>query len=93
MSKKISVIDTPDLKSPISPDLIGKAVRAKRTQSQLRLEDAAMLCGVAKQTLMDVEHGQPNTQISTILQICAALGISINILPWQENDEVNNEWQ
>lgn len=93
MAKKITVKLTPDLKTPISPELIGKAIRAKRTQDQLRLEDAAALCGVAKQTLMNVEHGHPNTQISTVLQICASLGISISILPWQENDEVNNEWQ
>lgn len=93
MVKKISVKSTPDLDGAISPALIGKAVRAKRTQNQLRLEDAAALCGVAKQTLMNVEHGQPNSQISTLLKICAALGIKIRILPWKENDEVSCEWQ
>lgn len=93
MSKKIKAIPTPDFKEQLSPALIGSAIRAKRTQSQLRLEDAAALCGVAKQTLMNVEHGHLNTQISTILQICAALGINITIVPWQENEEVINEWQ
>lgn len=93
MAKKITVNSTPDLREPISLELIGKAIRAKRTQNQLRLEDAAALCGVAKQTLMNVEHGHPNTQISTVLQICTSLGISIRILPWQESDEVNNDWQ
>ncbi|MFC3909195.1 helix-turn-helix domain-containing protein [Legionella dresdenensis] len=92
MSKKITITPTPDFNAPISPELIGKAIRAKRTQSQLRLEDAAALCGVAKQTLANAEHGHPNTQISTLLQICASLGIHITILPWQDN-EVNNEWQ
>jgi DNA-binding XRE family transcriptional regulator len=94
MPKKIKAISTPDFKTPISAELIGKAIRAKRTQSQLRLEDTAALCGVAKQTLMNVEHGHPNTQISTVLQICESLGISITILPWQENEEViDDEWQ
>jgi DNA-binding XRE family transcriptional regulator len=93
MPKKISSILMPDLKTQLSLELIGRAVHAKRTQSQLRLEDAAALCGVAKQTLMNVEHGHPNTRISTILQICTSLGIKITILPWQENNEANNEWQ
>jgi transcriptional regulator with XRE-family HTH domain len=93
MSKKITILPTPNLKSPISPELIGYAIRAKRTQSQLRLEDAAALCGVAKQTLMNVEHGHANTQISTLLQICMSLGINITIMPWQENEDMNDEWQ
>lgn len=91
MPKTITIHQTPDLKASISPELIGNAIRAKRTQSQLRLEDAAALCGVAKQTLMKAELGHPNTKISTLLQICSALGINISILPWQE--EVNDEWQ
>jgi len=93
MAKKITVFSTPDLDVPISPKLIGNAIRAKRTQSLLRIEDAAALCGVAKQTFMKVEHGHPNTKISTVLQICASLGIDITIIPWQTNEELNDEWQ
>lgn len=93
MPKKVKILPTPNLKMPISPELVGKAVQAKRTQSQLRLEDAAALCGVAKQTLMKIEHGYPNTQLATVLQVCASLGLSITILPWQVEEEVDNEWQ
>ena len=93
MAKTIKMISTPDLNATLSAELIGKAVRAKRTQSQLRLEDAAALCGVAKQTLMNVEHGHSATQISTLLQICFALGIKLCIQPWNENNEVDDEWQ
>lgn len=93
MPKKITVHPTPDLKAPLSSELIGKVIRAKRTQSQLRLEDAAALCGVAKETFMHVEHGHPNAQISTVLRICKALGISMRIVAWPADDEVSNEWQ
>ncbi len=92
MAKTIKIISTPNLKATLSAELIGKAVRAKRTQSQLRLEDAAALCGVAKQTLMNVEHGHSATQISTLLRICFALGIKLCIQPWNENNEVDDEW-
>ncbi len=33
MAKKISIIPRPNLKATISPEVIGKAIRAKRTQS------------------------------------------------------------
>jgi DNA-binding XRE family transcriptional regulator len=93
MAKKITIVATPNLQAPITPELIGDAIRSKRTQSQLRLEDAAALCGVAKQTLMNVEHGHPNTQISTVLQICASLGIKMTIQSWEDKEVVDNDWQ
>lgn len=56
MVKHVKILSTPDLSQIVTPELLGKAIRARRTQSQLRLEDAAALCGVAKQTLQDIEH-------------------------------------
>ena len=91
--KKIKKIDTPDLGQTLTKELLGKAIKARRTQSNLRLEDAAALCGVAKQTLMKIEHGQQSSQFSNVLQICATLGIKLYIAPWQNNDEVTNDWE
>lgn len=93
MPRTIAVTAMPDLTKRLSPDLIGAAIRAKRTQSHLRLEDAAALCGVAKQTLMAAEHGHPHTQIDTLLRICAGLGIELRILAWPQSDEVDHEWR
>lgn len=90
--KQIKKLDTPDLTKIVTPSLLGQAIKAKRTQSKLRLEDAAALCGVAKQTLMKIEHGQQTSQIDSILQICSALGIKLYIAPW-DSDEVNDDWQ
>lgn len=91
--KKVMKIDSPDLNKMITPELLGQVIRARRTQSNLRLEDAAQLCGVAKQTLMNIEHGHSTSQLTTILQVCNALGLQLRILPWQENNENDNEWQ
>ncbi|MCF6767902.1 helix-turn-helix domain-containing protein [Thiotrichales bacterium 19S11-10] len=93
MAKVITINKTPNLENPMTPKLIGAAIRAKRTQSQLRLEDAAALCNVAKQTLMNVEHGHPNTKISTLLKICTSLGINITIDSWQDSNEMNDVWK
>jgi len=91
--KKIKVIDTPDLSQNLTPELLGQAIKARRTQSNLRLEDAAALCGVAKQTLMKIEHGQQSCKFNNVLQICSALGIKLHIAQWQNNDEVTNDWE
>ena len=50
--KQIKQIATPNLNQTLTAELLGQAIKARRTQSNLRLEDAAALCGVAKQTLM-----------------------------------------
>ena len=93
MGKKIRKLETPDLNQTLTAELLGKAIKSRRTQSNLRLEDAAALCGVAKQTLMKIEHGQSTSQLSSVLQICLALGIKLYIESWLSNDEANDEWR
>lgn len=91
--RQIKKLETPELNQILTPKLLGQAIKARRTQSNLRLEDAAALCGVAKQTLMMIEHGQSTSQLVSVLRVCAALGIKLFIEPWHSNDEVNNEWK
>jgi len=91
--KKLATIKSPSLDQALTPELLGQAIKARRTQSGLRLEDAAALCGVAKQTLMKIEHGQPTSQLQSILQVCSALGIKIYIAPWQNDAEATDDWK
>ncbi len=93
MGKNIKVLPTPDLNTNITSLLLGQAIRSKRTQSQLRLEDAAALCQVSKQTLMNIEHGKGTSQMNLVLKICAGLGIQLHILPWADSQEVNDDWR
>jgi len=93
MGKHIKKHDTPDLSQTLTPQLLGQAVKARRTQSHLTLEDAAALCGVAKQTLLNIEHGHANSQLVTVLQICAALGLALHILPWHQPQGDADDWQ
>lgn len=92
MVNRIKKIPMPALSGPLTPKLLGLAIKAKRTQSGLRLEDAAALCGVAKQTLLRLEHGEGAPQLATILQVCEGLGIRLSIQPWQETSEVDDGW-
>ena len=93
MAKRIKPLPTPNLNANLSSEQLGQAIRAKRTQSKLRLEDAAALCGVSKQTLTNVERGEGTSQMSLILQICSGLGIQLRILPWFDEQEVSDDWQ
>lgn len=92
MAKRIKQLSNPVFNEPLTIKSLGEAIRARRTQSQLRLEDAAALCNVAKQTFTDVEHGKGSNQINTILQICSGLGIKLCILPWPTDSETENDW-
>lgn len=89
--KKLTKAKSPSLEQTLTASLLGQAIKARRTQSGLRLEDAAALCGVAKQTFMKIEHGNPTSQLQSILQICSALGIKIYIAPWQ--NETTDDWK
>jgi transcriptional regulator with XRE-family HTH domain len=91
--KKLTKLKNPALEQTLTASLLGQAIKARRTQSGLRLEDAAALCGVAKQTFMKIEHGQPTSQLRSILQICLALGIKIYIAPWHNDEEAIDDWK
>ncbi|CZH33459.1 helix-turn-helix transcriptional regulator [Legionella pneumophila serogroup 1] len=93
MAKQIKKLKTPNLQQPLTAELLGEVIKARRTQSNLRLEDAAALCGVAKETFMKIEHGQSNCQLASVLQICSGLGISLYIKPWMDNSENENDWR
>ncbi|MBX9586362.1 MAG: helix-turn-helix domain-containing protein [Gammaproteobacteria bacterium] len=93
MARRIKKLPTPDLSQPVGPKLLGEAIKAKRTQSNLRLEDAAALCGVAKETFHRIEHGQGTSSVDNVLRICDSLGITLYIKPWQENEEVGDVWK
>lgn len=92
--KKLKKLKNPSLDGMFTPSLLGEAIKARRTQSGLRLEDAAALCGVAKQTFMKIEHGHPTSQLKSILKICSALGIKIYIAPWLSDEEIAaDDWK
>lgn len=91
--KKMTKLKNPVLDQTLTASLLGEAIKARRTQSGLRLEDAAALCNVAKQTFMKIEHGNPTSQLQSILQICSALGINIYIAPWHNDNETTDDWK
>ncbi len=85
MAGKIKPLPTPKTDDFLTMQLLGEYVKARRTQAGLRIDDAASLCGVAKDTLSKIEHGKDTVQVGSLLQVMRALGIEFKIAPWDED--------
>ncbi|PSU42130.1 transcriptional regulator [Photobacterium frigidiphilum] len=82
MAKLVKALETPDLDQPFSTELLGLAIKAKRTQSRITQSDAAELCGIAKQTYIKIEQGKGDIRMSSIMDVIQGLGIKLTITPW-----------
>jgi putative transcriptional regulator len=61
-----------------------KAARAAMDLSQQQLAD---MVGVSRQTISSIEKGDYNPSIKLCIAICKALGVTLNDLFWEENEE------
>ena len=57
---------------------IGKIIKSKRLQKNLRMDDVAREVGITRATLCSIENGQSNYSIDVWLKILNYLNISIN---------------
>jgi 2-keto-3-deoxy-6-phosphogluconate aldolase len=66
----------------------GQAVRAARTATGMPLTQAAMVVGVASQTLQDIETGTGTVALSTALKVAHELGASFFVTPSRQRSIV-----
>ena len=62
-----------------------KMARAGKDLSQ---EELAKKVGVTRQTIGMIEAGKFNPSIQLCIQICIALGVTLNDIFWEENKNV-----
>lgn len=79
MSKTVIPLPVPEPQQLRDAATLGKFVRARRTQSGMSIHEAAAFCGVAVGTLGKIETAGGDVKLSSILNICAMLGITISI--------------
>ena len=60
-----------------------KSARAGKDMSQQQLADAV---GVSRQTINAIEKGDYNPTIKLCLAICRALGVTLNDIFWEEEE-------
>ena len=66
---------------------IGKSIRERRKDLNVNQRTVADLSGVAVNTLLAVERGEGNPQLSSLIAILDTLGLQIDITVKQLNDE------
>lgn len=76
----------PQLRGPLD---FGTAVRAARTGRGLSLEQAALLVGVAKQTLQDLELGTASVGLELALRVARELGVAVFAVPAARGEAVS----
>jgi len=81
--KQVKPLPTPELNQTLSLDLIGKVVKARRTQQGLDTKTAAMLCDVSVVTLSKIENAAKGVRMDSILKVMTALGIKMGIESWE----------
>ena len=68
-------------------ELIGKAIRDRRKMLGVTQQTVSDLSGVAINTLVAIERGEGNPQLSTLLAVLDTLGLQIDINLRQLNYE------
>ena len=84
MARKIILTPLPDSPTIESLSEFGAFVRSMRSQQQLRIDDAAALCGVSVQLLSDLENGRRSVGLDKALMVARQLGLSILAVPSSE---------
>jgi transcriptional regulator with XRE-family HTH domain len=64
----------------LSKDL-GKLIKNARKAANIPIDQAALLCGVSKQFLSDLEHGKPSIQFEKTVSVALQLGIELIARP------------
>ena len=60
---------------------VGPAIRARRREQSLRIDDAAALCGVSVDLLSRLENGKGSVRLDKLLAVLDGLGLALVLGP------------
>jgi len=84
MPRAIKPLPTPSQKNPLDAKLLGKFIRARRTQAGMGMHEAAAFCGLAVDTLTKLERAKGDVLLSSVFKACTMLGITLKVEEWSE---------
>lgn len=64
-----------------TPDVLGRSIRAARTQSGLTLAEAALANGISTQTMQRLETDPATVGFGLLLQVARMMGVSLFAVP------------
>ena len=62
-------------------------MKFRRIELNLSQTELAKQCGVTRQTIGLIETGEFNPSIKLCISICRALGVTLNDIFWEEEEE------
>jgi HTH-type transcriptional regulator/antitoxin HipB len=65
----------------LTPEEIGRMVRATRKQMQVTQADLALTSGTGLRFIIDLEKGKPTCQIGKVLTVLQTLGVELSLTP------------
>ena len=70
----------------MSPEELGRAVRAERKRQGLRQAELAALAGVGNRFVSDLENGKPTVELGRAMQVLGMLGLTLSVRPrdWRD---------
>ncbi|MCB6185163.1 helix-turn-helix domain-containing protein [Leeia sp. TBRC 13508] len=89
--KRVVKIPFPSDLEILTPSHLGQAIKAARTQSGLTQEQAALFCGMSKQTYMGIEQGKDGTAIGSILEVAKHMGVALFVVPNHQRDKLKQQ--
>lgn len=63
----------------MTPEELGEKIRSARRRQHLKQPDLAMVAGTGLRFIVDVEAGKPTCQVGKVLQVMAALGMTVTV--------------
>ena len=65
-------------------------MKFKRIELDMSQTELAKRCGVTRQTIGLIETGEFNPSLKLCIAICRALGVTLNDIFWEEEDNEKN---
>ena len=80
--------------NPLVTDMVtlGRLVRDRRAQSAMRIDDAADLLGVSKDTLSRLENGR-SVGLGKVFKVLNGLGLNLLLLDQQDASIALKQWR
>ena len=66
-------------------------LKFKRIELNISQTELAQKAGVTRQTIGLIEAGEFNPSLKLCIAICKALGVTLNDIFWEEDDEAEEE--
>lgn len=80
MARTLATAINPPTPETCDTVALGRAIRAQRLSSGLRIDDAAALCGVSVAVLSRLENGGAGVSMGRVFKILDSLGLTLLVV-------------